>query len=309
MTPLPASLPDSSEELEKTIARHEQRYEPLKKGTQAKIVWNNPAQKTKTPYSIVYLHGFKASHPEGYPVHQAVAKKLGCNLYLSRLYGHGQITQQRLGDLTPNKLIESAEDAYRAGQKIGEKVILMGTSTGGSLATYLAASPPYSSSIAALVLYSPLVHLYGFRSLLLENSISRALLRLIPGKNYILKEADPINVGEGNIWYHSYQLNGALVLGETIQKIMRRNVIANVNCPAFIGYYYMNKQNHDRIVSTSAIKRMARWLGTPAEDIVLKNFPHANSHVICSSLLSNTVQNVTSATIDFLINKTTLKTT
>lgn len=309
MAPLPVSLPDNGEELEKTIARHEQHYEPLKKGTQAKIVWNNPTKKNRTPYSIVYLHGFKASHPEGYPVHQTVAEKLGCNLYLSRLYGHGQITQQRLGDLTPHKLIESAEDAYRAGQKIGEKVILMGTSTGGSLATYMAASPAYSSSIAALVLYSPLVHLYGLRSLLLENSISRSLLRLIPGKNHILKEADPINVGEGNIWYHSYQLNGALVLGETIQKIMRRNVVANVKCPAFIGYYYKNKRNHDRIVSTSAIKRMARWLGTPAEDIVLKNFPQANSHVICSSLLSNAVQNVTSATVDFLINKTTLKTT
>lgn len=309
MSPLPVSLPDNGTELENILARHEQRHQPLKKGTEAQIVWHNEQKKNKTPYAIVYLHGFKASHPEGRPVHQKVAQTLGCNLYLSRLYGHGLLRSQNLADLTPAKLIESAEDACRIGQKIGKKVILMGTSTGGSLTAYLAASPAYSSSIAALVLYSPLVHLYGLRSLLLEHSFSRNLLRIIPGKDYLISEPEPISAGEGNIWYHSYQLNGALALGETIQKIMRPSVVANVHCPAFIGYYYKNRRSHDRIVSTSAIKRMAHWFGTPDADIVLKNFPHANTHVICSSLLSHAVQDVISATTHFLTDKTGLKKT
>lgn len=303
---IPDQLPKDGHHLEEIIADHEKLHEPLKKRARAQIIWHDAEKKQTTPYSIVYLHGFKASHPEGHPVHTRVAEQLGCNLYLSRLYGHGQITKKRLSDLTPENLIQSAVDALRIGQRLGDRVIIMGTSTGGALAAYLAASQSYAPSVAALVLYSPLVHFYGIRSLLLENSLSRKLLSLFPGKNFLIRQEDPFTPATKNIWYHSYHLNGALALGETVQQITRSNVLANVRCPAFLGYYYKNEKEHDRVVSTSAIKRMGQQLGTPPEDVLLKNFPEANSHVICSSLLSNAVQDVISATVSFLSKKTDL---
>lgn len=300
MSNFPAVLPHDPAALDDAIKVHEDQAKPLKDDAQARIIWHNKQQKDKTPFSIVYLHGFKGSQGEGYPVHQTIAQTLGCNLYLARLHGHGLKRAQNLVDISVNKLLQSAEDACRIGQKIGDRIILMGTSTGASLALHAAASQQFASSIEALVLYSPLVHLYGINSLLLEHHWGRAFLRLFPGKNYRVSGDDPFLPDEGRIWYHSYQLHGALTLGQTVQSIMKPRLFRQVKARTFIGYYYKDRHEHDRIVSTSAIKRMARQLGTPSSEVVLKNFPEAGSHVICNSLLSNAVQHVIRETKLFL---------
>lgn len=295
----PAVLPDNPAELESLIEVHENEAAPLKKDAQARIIWHDNKRKNKTTYSIVYLHGFKSSQGEGFPVHQTIAQRFGCNLYLSRLSGHGLHREHNFVHLTAADLLQSAVDACRIGQKIGENVIIMGTSTGGSLGLWVAASREYPVNIAALILYSPLIHLYGINSLLLENLIGRSILGCIPGRNYQLTY-DPFLPREDAIWYSSYNLNGALVLGETIQKIMRRSTFAHVICPVFAGFYYKNPEQHDRVVSTSAIQRLGGMLGTPKENIMIENFPNAASHVICSSLLSNAVQQVTEKTVRYL---------
>jgi hypothetical protein len=52
---------------------------------------------------------------------------------------------------------------------------------------------------------------------------------------------------------------------------------------------------------------MAGQLGTHSSDIELKNFPNADTHVICCSLLSNAVQEVIDSTQQFLIKKSGIK--
>ena len=93
--------------------------------------------KNKTAYSIVYLHGFSASQAEGDPVHKNIAAMFGCNLYLSRLAEHGIDTTEPMMNLTADKNWESAKQALAIGKQLGNKVILMGTSTGGTNALQL----------------------------------------------------------------------------------------------------------------------------------------------------------------------------
>ncbi len=302
---IPDQLPKDGHHLEEIIADHEKLHEPLKSGPVLKLFG---MMRKKTTYALFHcLPAWLQSEP---PRRSSGAYKGGRTARMQplpfkavRTWADNKKTALRFN---PENLIQSAVDALRIGQRLGDRVIIMGTSTGGALAAYLAASQSYAPSVAALVLYSPLVHFYGIRSLLLENSLSRKLLSLFPGKNFLIRQEDPFTPATKNIWYHSYHLNGALALGETVQQITRSNVLANVRCPAFLGYYYKNEKEHDRVVSTSAIKRMAQQLGTPPEDVLLKNFPEANSHVICSSLLSNAVQDVISATVSFLSKKTDL---
>lgn len=302
MTDFPTSLPDDATALEEIISIHENAAEPLKGDARARIIWQDEQKKEKTAYSIVYLHGFKGSQAEGYPTHQTIANMLGCNLYLARLSRHGLKRKENFSNLSSKKLLQSAVDACRVGEKIGEKVIVMGTSTGASLALYTAAVES-TLPISTLVLYSPLVHLYGINSLLFENPIGRSFLRLIPGKDYTLG-SDPFSPKEEAIWYSSYCLNGALALGETIQKIMRPSVFSKVQCPVFAGYYYKNAAHHDRVVSTPAIKRMMKRLGTPPSKQMLTNFSGAESHVIANSLLSHAVNEVIEQTAVFLTRHT-----
>ena len=94
----PPDIP-SINELEVFIANQESKHK-LKPDNQARIVWANDTLKSKSEYVIVYLHGFSASQEEGNPVHRNIAKKFGCNLYLSRLAQHGIDTTDQLIALT-----------------------------------------------------------------------------------------------------------------------------------------------------------------------------------------------------------------
>ncbi|MDX1672828.1 MAG: alpha/beta hydrolase [Balneolaceae bacterium] len=294
------NLPDDPKLLDRYITDMEGGIANLRPGTRAKIVWTDPLNKKITDTSLVYLHGFTASHDEGYPVHKAVAARYGMNLYLSRLARHGLEDPDAFRGLTAEQMIESARFAIAVGQKIGRKVILMGTSTGGSLSIYLSARQR-PGDLEALVLYSPLVKLRGIRSLLLGNAVGRTLLRTILGRGFTVRTQSR-HPEHSRIWYIRYRLDGPLALGKLIEQTMTGDTFRKINLPVFIGYYRKNWREQDRIVSVSAIQQMSRLLSTPAGDRCMVNFPEAGTHVICSGLLSNAVDRVKNETFSFFEN-------
>lgn len=293
-----ADIPHELSKLDAYLAERESAYD-LKPGTEAKIVWQSQNGPTQTEYAIVYLHGFRASHPEGDPVHRTIAEKFGYNLFLSRMDEHGVNAEYPLLDLTVEKLLRSAHFAFEIGKRIGKKVILMGTSTGGSLALWLASQQAFSNQISSLILYSPLIRFYGIKEKLLMNAPARSLLKLVPGKKYLVKTKG-MTYAEERIWNKTYALQGAITLGTFIQQYMNDSLFSKVAVPAFVGYYYKNKKEQDTVVSVAAIKQMAQKLSSRTESAQTVNFSEANSHVICSSLLSNAVPDVIVNTERFL---------
>lgn len=293
----PFNLPADIFELDDFLAQKEQRYD-LKAGTEAQIIWQDNTPK-KTDYAIVYLHGFRASHPEGDPVHKTIAQTFGCNLFLSRIDEHGIKSDYPLLHLTADKMLKSAQFAFEIGKKIGKKVILMGTSTGASLALYLASQNKYKQDISSLILYSPLVAFYGYSNLLLTNNLTRKILSVIPGQKYLITTKN-MTYAEEKIWNRQYALGGVLSLGRLIQDYMTPSLFNKVTHPTFVGYYYKNKKEQDNVVSVSAIKTMTKHLGTRTENLVTSNFPEAKSHVICSSVVSKSVNSVIDNTEIFL---------
>lgn len=299
--PLPPDLPDDGPELEHLIRQYELHFAPLKKGNEAKIIWANNA-KQRTKFAIVYLHGFTASHREGHPWHTSIANHFGCNLYLARLHSHGLRREDFLEGFNYPGLLKSTLDACRIGQKIGEHVLLMGTSTGGALALYAAGSLQYPVKVEAIMLASPLVHFYGYQSLLLENKFGRGLAKMIGGNDYIYNLNGDVSPEEAQIWYPCAPLSAAMALGEMIEYIMKPPLLSNVNCPVLVGYYYKNRQNHDQVVSPNAIMNMKKQLGTTDDKMRFINFPEAGNHVICNGLISKSVPALVTETIDFLEN-------
>ena len=128
---------------------------------------------------MVYLHGFSASQEEGDPVHVEFARAFGCNLYLSRLAGHGIDTIDAMINLTAEELWNSAKEAYAIGKQLGKKVIILATSTGGTLALKLAAEYP---EITGLILLSPNIAINDPNAWLLNNPWGLQIARLIKGK-------------------------------------------------------------------------------------------------------------------------------
>lgn len=290
-------IPTDLTKLDRYLHEHESSYN-LKEGTDAQIIWHT-GEPHQTDFSIVYLHGFRASHPEGNPVHRHLAREWGCNLFLSRMKEHGIKTKYPLLNLTVEKMLQSARFAINIGKQIGEKVIIMGTSTGASLALFLAAHPSFKKNIDSLILYSPLIDFYGFTPKLLSNRIGRKILGIIPGNKYLIKSPNT-TYAEDRIWNKEYAMGGALALGEFVERYMKPDLIKQVTQPAFVGYYYKNKHDQDMVVSVQAIKKMTQHLGTRTEQLYVSNFPDAKNHVICSSLVSKSVDNVIDNTNKFL---------
>ncbi len=86
---------------------------------------------------------FSASQAEGDPVHRDLAKKYNANLYLSRLAEHGiDRGDSSMINLTAEEYEASAEKALAIAEKLGDEVVVMGTSAGGTLAIYLASRHP-----------------------------------------------------------------------------------------------------------------------------------------------------------------------
>ena len=92
------------------------------------MVWHDTVgAKTKT--SIVVMHGFSATSEEIRPLPDLVAKELGANIYFMRFKGHGR-DGNALASATAGDWLEDTAEAMEIGRRIGEKVIIIGTSMG-----------------------------------------------------------------------------------------------------------------------------------------------------------------------------------
>lgn len=297
------SIPDNPTRLDDWITEFENQPGNVRKRARARIVWANRDSKKSTAYSLVYLHGFKASHPEGYPTHCDLAQQLECNLYLSRLKGHGLDLEEPLADFIVDDLIESARLAMEIGNRIGEKVVLIGTSTGASLALLLASLPEFRDSIKALVLYAPLIRFHGMEHYFLCTRTGRALLRVIRGKNYLFRSDQAEHVSYDPDWYSQYKLQGALALGQFVQTYMNTSLFRDIGCPVFTGYYYKNEKEQDRVVSVEAITNdLKEGLGSERDSITFINYPEAGSHILPSDKYSGCQPRLLSDTLHFLNN-------
>ena len=268
----------------------------LKENSGHQFYWHGQKYE-KSPYALIYLHGFSASPEEGAPVHKNVAKRFGMNLYVPRMEGHGLDTEHALLDLSGEAYLESAKEALTVAKKMGEKVILMGSSTGCTLALYLAAHNP--ELMEGMILYSPNIALKDASAKILAMPFGLHIGRLVIGSEFVHNE---LKDEEKNIWYGKYRLEAVANLQKLLNHTMKSEIFQKVNCPTFIGYYYKNKDEQDPTVSVEAILEMHEQLGTTDDKKHLKVFPDAGSHVIASPVTSNSFEEVEKETIAFLEN-------
>jgi len=271
------------------LADFVQDNEPLenvKPDNEARIVWADDSSKQKTEYSIVYLHGFSASQEEGDPIHTNIAKKFGCNLYLSRLAEHGLNTTEQFINLTADSYWNSAKAALAIGKQLGQKVILMATSTGGTLALMLAAHFP--SDVHSLVLLSPNIAIKDGAAVVLNNHWGLQIARLVKGSDYV-DSKDQRDIYK-KYWYSHYRLEGAVALQEMIETSMTEKTFKKIRQPTLMLYYYKDEVHQDSVVSVSAMKKMFEQLGSHNKKSVA--MPLTGDHVIGSWIKSKDVAGV-----------------
>jgi esterase/lipase len=290
-TTLP-TLPETAIGLENFVDSQEASHK-LKPGNEAKIVWANDTLKNVTEYALVYLHGFSASQMEGDPVHRNFAKRYGMNLYLSRLEDHGIDTSAPLGKFTAEGVWNSAVQAVAIGKKLGKKVLLMSTSTGGTLSLKLAATFP---EIAGQILLSPNIEINDNKAWLLNNPWGGQIAEIVVGKYRTVPDTTTLYA---RYWNNRYLTASVVELEQLLETTMKGSMFEKVKQPTLLLYYYKNEKEQDPVVKVSAMKRMYRQLGTP--DSLKKELaiPTAGDHVLASPIRSKDVGSVQKACFEF----------
>ena len=287
-------------ETEAFVAQKHTGVENFKAGNESYILWAD-STKQKTEYSVVYLHGFSASPMEGDPIHKEFAQRYGANLYVPCLAKHGILDKESFKDLTPKDLINSAKEAIAIGNILGEKVIVLSCSTGGTLSAYLAAENP--EMIDAQIAFSPNIDLADPTSELLTLPWGLPLAQQVSGSEY---RHVPIPENCAPYWTMDYRLEGIIALKALIEETMYPDIFKKIKQPLFVGYYYKDEENRDKTVSIPAMKTFFEEINTPADKKVIHAFPNG-AHVMLSPLQSRNLDAVRKEIFGFAENILGLK--
>lgn len=291
---------------------------PVVAGAERTVHWAKNSRHQKTRYAVVFLHGWGACRQECRPVPERIATAIGANLYCNRLPGHGRRHKRgRLGgggpdgetlvdEAHPRALMESAMDALRVGLAIGDEVILVGMSTGGVLATWLATLPSVRPHIAGLVLISPAYALGHPLYPVLKHSF--ASLRLLPGsfgkrvRSFLIKavigntKASPA-LSEEHQRYNSlvYPTEAILNLLDVLWTLETIE-LGNIDVPTIV---FGNPDDHVTNFRVKATNAFLRFGEVPKALHCVTNSEHP--HVIASEILSpSTVDEIADAAILFV---------
>lgn len=281
-------------DLDAYLSASESRFTDIRPGAQKEIIWADPATKEKTPVSIVYLHGFSATKGETRPVSDKVAAALGANLYYTRLAGHGR-TGEALGAATMNSWLNDTAEAIAIGERIGEKVVVVTASTGGTLATWAASHPALGPKLAALVLISPNYAIQGASIGLLNMPWGETLLPKLLGEQ---RSFVPHNPEHGKWWTTAYPSKAVFPMGALLKTVSLID-FTKITTPAL----FMVSPEDQVIVPEEAFRIHRMW-GGPKELIRVANAEDPSKHVIAGDILSpGNTQMAVDAILAFL-NKT-----
>ena len=281
--------------LKSSIDAKEKNTDFIKPDNESRIIFADSIPK-KTEYCLLYFHGFSASPKEGYPVNEDFAKTYRMNAYFPRLYGHGLETPNNLVDMTPDNLINSAKEALRVARQLGDKVILMSTSTGGTLSLILAAENP---DIEALILYSPNIEMYDDMTKILTYPWGLQIAKVINGEMVEYPDDPPL---EKKYWQSSYNIQAVAYLQSLVENTMVNETFEKVKQPVFLGYYYLDEEHQDHTVKVAASIMMFENLGTPTNLKLKMAFPNVGVHPLASDIKSKDIESVERETYIFARN-------
>ena len=264
-------------DLDQYLKNNEYQFADLKKDVQKRIIWSGK-KNTKTNISIVYIHGFSASSEEVRPLPDLIAKDIKANIFYTRLTGHGR-SSNAMGLSSISYWINDLYEALEIGSRIGQKVILISTSTGGTLSAISALNESFSKKILGYIFISPNFGINHKFASLISWPYSEYWLQLVIGKTRHIK---PRNELDKKFWTLSYPTKALIPMARLVQKINNQD-FSKVNNPALF-YFSMD----DKIVEPEKTVRFIKnWGGnTKTVNVKMSKFDDKYSHVIAGDILS-----------------------
>jgi esterase/lipase len=268
----PITLPAN---LDQYLERSEAAFTDIVPGTEKTIIWAGEPG-VKTPLAVIYLHGFSATRQETAPLSDTVATELGANLFYTRFTGHGR-TNDAMREGSVNAWINDLYEAMEIGRRIGDRIVLIGLSTGATAATWLA-TQSMSEDVAAFILISANFGLTDRRSMILTWPWGGPLAERILGPEY---GWEPHNMLHHKYWSHRFPTKALLPMLALV-KLTTSQKLEAITKPLLVIY-----SPEDKVVQVEAIEKNYRRIGSKQKQrITYSDARIPNGHVLAGDILA-----------------------
>ncbi|HMB91701.1 MAG TPA: alpha/beta fold hydrolase [Rhodothermales bacterium] len=282
---------DLPEDLDAYLAESEAQFADLHPDVEKTIVWAD-SSKGKTPLSVIYLHGFSATRQEVRPFADTLAARLGANLFYTRLTGHGR-TDDAMGEATVNDWLNDTVEALRLGQRLGKRVIVVGTSTGATLGIWLAAQQKMGQDLMALVFISPNFALKDPNARLLLWPWGKHLATWIIGP---YRTWTPHNEEQRKYWTTRYPSHTLVTMMSLVDYVNHTDLGA-IQTPTLVIY-----SPNDQVIDAEQVAARFVDLGSGYKRLVaIEEAGNPSNHVLAGDILSpNETLPLVDTTLTFL---------
>ena len=290
VTPAGASDKFSLKTVESTISRQEAAFSDIVAGAEKHLKWANGAQQ-KTDYSLVYLHGFSASRQELSPLIETLADRLNANAYFTRLAGHGRSDDAML-DGSVERWKQDTLEAYQIGKLLGDKVIVIGTSTGGTLLTWLS-NHNDAIDMHAAIMISPNYGVQSNTAWLVQSGLGLWFAKLVGGD---YRSFTPQNDFHARYWTERYPLDAVVPMLDLVDEVEALDK-SEIRIPHLMVY-----SPDDKVVDVSDIKRtIAELESADVTDVPFTESKDPVQHVLVGNASSpNEVEPMLDIILEFI---------
>ncbi|XOV89910.1 MAG: alpha/beta hydrolase [Pseudomonadota bacterium] len=261
-------------ELSAWLDERERNVPGMTPGAEACIQFADPQAPQKTPLCFVYVHGFSATWPETAPVTERLAARFGANVLQARLAGHGT---DSAGMVTPAELwLSSLRETWEIATQLGDRVVIVATSTGAPLAVWLASFADVREKLHALLFMSPNFRIRSRFDFLLTFPWSGYWIHWFVGRE---RSWEPINEAQAKFWTYRYSTL-ALIEMQKVVAWARQCRLSALQVPLAIMYM----KNDPTIDPAAAIRAFEQWGGAPKRLIKVTIDEDEASHVFVGDI-------------------------
>ncbi|MCA0927495.1 alpha/beta hydrolase [Ruegeria profundi] len=257
----------------------ESAYDDIVPGVEKRVIWQDGFEEQRTPVSVLYVHGFSASSEEIRPVPDLVADALGANLVYTRLQGHGRQEGDALAEGTASGWMDDMAEGLAAARAVGDKVVVISTSTGGTLAVAAALDEGLSKDVAGIVFVSPNFGVNARGAWIPGLPWARGWLPMVMGETRDVSGQDP---EKNTYWTSVYPWEAVVPMTALVETVYGLDV-SEAKLPALFWF-----SDDDQVVRPDLTHKVAEVWGGPAtvELVTMGPGDDPASHVIAGRLMS-----------------------
>ena len=261
--------------LDKLIEDSENEILNIRPGTEKKIIWANQ-KNVKTKTSLLFIHGFSATRAELNPVIEILGKELNANIFFTRLKGHG-LDGESLAEATFDEWTVDMKEAIEIVNIIGDKLILIGSSTGCSL---IHTNLQYINNAAAVIYISPNFGSKSYFGKLLIIPGAKWFIPFIFGKEYSYSTRSE---DHARFWTTSYPIKALFAVKDSVVAAYK---VKHIKIKQPVLFYF---SDDDQVVSAKATRKIISKMGknVSIHNPILNNTDDSFKHGVLGDILSS----------------------